>query len=41
MEYLDREGGKYLATKLKSYVDNKFTGGGTVDLTNYYTKEWC
>ena len=39
MEYLDREGGKYLATKLKSYVDNKFTGGGTVDLTNYYTKE--
>ncbi len=30
---------KYLATKLKSYVDNKFTGGGTVDLTNYYTKE--
>lgn len=37
MEYLDREGGKYLATKLKSYVDNKFTGGGTVDLTNYYT----
>ena len=39
MEYLDREGGKYLATKLKSYVDNKFTSGGTVDLTNYYTKE--
>ena len=39
MEYLDREGGKYLATKLKSYVDNKFTGGGTVDLTDYYTKE--
>lgn len=39
MEYLDREGGKYLATKLKFYVDNKFTGGGTVDLTNYYTKE--
>lgn len=39
MEYLDREGGKYLATKLKSYVDNKVTGGGTVDLTNYYTKE--
>ena len=39
MEYLDREGGKYLTTKLKSYVDNKFTGGGTVDLTNYYTKE--
>lgn len=39
MEYLDREGGKYLATKLKSYVDNKFTGGGTVDLTNYYTRE--
>lgn len=39
MEYLDREGGKYFATKLKSYVDNKFTGGGTVDLTNYYTKE--
>lgn len=39
MEYLDREGSKYLATKLKSYVDNKFTGGGTVDLTNYYTKE--
>ncbi len=39
MEYLDREGGKYLATKLKSYVDNKHTGGGTVDLTNYYTKE--
>lgn len=42
MEYLDREGGKYLATKLKSYVDNKVTdlpSGGTVDLTNYYTKE--
>ena len=41
MEYLDREGGKYLATKLKSYVDNKFTDlpSGTVDLTNYYTKE--
>lgn len=39
MEYLDKEGGKYLATKLKSYVDNKITGGGTVDLTNYYTKE--
>lgn len=42
MEYLDREGGKHLATKLKSYVDNKVTdlpGGGTVDLTNYYTKE--
>ena len=41
MEYLDREGGKYLATKLKSYVDNKVTGlpSGTVDLTNYYTKE--
>ena len=39
MEYLDREGGKYLATKLKSYVDNKFTGGGTVDLTNYYTRK--
>ena len=41
MEYLDREGGKYLATKLKSYVDNKVTDlpSGTVDLTNYYTKE--
>ena len=42
MEYLDRDGGKYLATKLKSYVDNKVTdlpSGGTVDLTNYYTKE--
>ena len=41
MEFLDREGGKYLATKLKSYVDNKFTDlpSGTVDLTNYYTKE--
>lgn len=42
MEYLDREGGKYLATKLKSYVDDKVTdlpSGGTVDLTNYYTKE--
>lgn len=42
MEYLDKEGGKYLATKLKSYVDNKVTdlpSGGTVDLTNYYTKE--
>lgn len=42
MEYLDREGDKYLATKLKSYVDNKVTdlpSGGTVDLTNYYTKE--
>ena len=40
MEFLDREGGKYLATKLKSYVDNKFTDlpSGTVDLTNYYTK---
>lgn len=40
MEYLDREGGKYLATKLKSYVDNKVTDlpSGTVDLTNYYTK---
>lgn len=41
MEYLDREGGKYLATKLKSYVDNKVIDlpSGTVDLTNYYTKE--
>lgn len=41
MEYLDRDGGKYLATKLKSYVDNKVTDlpSGTVDLTNYYTKE--
>lgn len=41
MEFLDREGGKYLATKLKSYVDNKVTDlpSGTVDLTNYYTKE--
>ena len=41
MEYLDREGGKYLATKLKSYVDNKVADlpSGTVDLTNYYTKE--
>lgn len=42
MEYLDKEGGKYLTTKLKSYVDNKVThipSGGTVDLTNYYTKE--
>ena len=41
MEYLDREGGKYLVTKLKSYVDNKVTDlpSGTVDLTNYYTKE--
>ena len=41
MEYLDREGGKYLATKLKSYVDNKVTDlpSGIVDLTNYYTKE--
>ena len=41
MEYLDREGGKYLTTKLKSYVDNKVTDlpSGTVDLTNYYTKE--
>lgn len=41
MEYLDREGGKYLATKLKSYVDNKVTDlpSGTVDLTNYYTKK--
>ena len=41
MEYLDREVSKYLATKLKSYVDNKVTDlpSGTVDLTNYYTKE--
>ena len=41
MEYLDKEGGKYLVTKLKSYVDNKVTDlpSGTVDLTNYYTKE--
>ena len=42
MEYLDKEGGKYLATKLKSYVDNKVAdlpSGGIVDLTNYYTKE--
>ena len=42
MEYLDREGGKYLATKLKSYVNDKvkdLPNGGTVDLTNYYTKE--
>lgn len=42
MEYLDREGGKYLTAKLKSYVDNKVAhipSGGTVDLTNYYTKE--
>lgn len=42
MEYLDREGGKYLATKLKSYVNDKvkdLPSGGTVDLTNYYTKK--
>lgn len=42
MEYLDKEGGKYLTAKLKSYVDNKVAhipSGGTVDLTNYYTKE--
>lgn len=41
MEYLDREGGKYLATKLKSYVNDKVAdlpSGGTVDLSNYYTK---
>ena len=41
MEYLDREGGKHLATKLKSYVNDKVAdlpSGGTVDLSNYYTK---
>lgn len=43
-EYLDVQGGKYLTTKMKTYVDDKVKnlpagGTGTVDLTNYYTKK--
>lgn len=43
-QYLDVNGGKYLTTKMKTYVDDKVKnlpagGTGTVDLTNYYTKK--
>lgn len=40
-QYLDVEGGKHLTNKLKEYVQNKINdipSGGTVDLSNYYTK---
>lgn len=40
-QYLDVEGGKHLTNKLKEYVQSKIDGipgGGTVDLTDYYTK---
>lgn len=40
-EYLDVQGGKHLADKLKEYVSTKIDeipSGGTVDLSNYYTK---
>lgn len=43
-QYLDVNGGKYLTTKMKTYVDDKVknlpaSGTGTIDLTNYYTKK--
>lgn len=43
-QYLDVNGGKYLTTKMKTYVDDKVKnlpagGTSTVDLTNYYTKK--
>lgn len=41
-EYLDKQGGKYLAGKLKEYVNTKIENipaGGTVDLSDYYNKE--
>lgn len=43
-QYLDVNGGKYLTTKMKTYVDDKVKnlpagGTGTIDLTNYYTKK--
>ncbi len=40
-QYLDVEGGKHLTNKLKEYVQSKIDdipSGGTVDLTDYYTK---
>lgn len=40
-EYLDKQGGKYLAGKLKEYVNTKIENipaDGTVDLSDYYNK---
>ena len=39
--YLDIEGSKHLTNKLKEYIQSKINdipSGGTVDLSNYYTK---
>lgn len=40
-QYLDIEGSKHLTNKLKEYIQSKINNipsGGTVDLSNYYTK---
>lgn len=40
-QYLDIEGSKHLTNKLKEYIQSKINSipsGGTVDLSNYYTK---